>query len=459
MVWRGRRRWWHYVVGLTGLFAVYETLKQHFFPHITLWGSHVVTITVVGLLATGIGLCGDHLFQAQLVRAQQLQAQAEEANRSKSAFLSRMSHELRTPLTAILGFAEVLLADPGGPVEPRAQHILDAGQHLLGLINEVLDIGRIETGQMAVQPQAVSLVAMATECRDLLAPLAAEAEVSVAVCATSDPEAYVQADHKRLKQVLVNLVSNAIKYNRRGGPVRLWWTVRAEGRARLLVTDTGEGLSAEQTARLFQPFERLGGRGVEGTGLGLALSKGLVELMGGRLDVASSPGQGSTFSVELPQAAAPPRRVAAEAHAPEEEGHSGAERTALLIEDNHAIAALIASLLTQRAGVRLRTAHRGAVGLELARAQRPDLVLLDVHLPDMDGHEVVRQLQGCPETQDIPVVVVSADATAEQEERLLRAGAHAYLVKPLDVRALLRVVDSVVPGAGAKDDAGSGPGG
>src|SRR5919202_862478 len=458
MVWRGRRRWWHYVVALTGLFAVYETLKQHFFPHITLWGSHVVTITVVGLLATGIGLCGDRLFQAQLVRAQQLQAQAEEANRSKSAFLSRMSHELRTPLTAILGFAEVLLADPGGPVEPRAQHILEAGQHLLGLINEVLDIGRIETGQMAVQPQAVSLAAMAAECRDLLAPLAAEAGVSVAVCAASDVTAYVQADPQRLTQVLVNLVSNAIKYNRRDGTVRLWWAVNAEGRGRLLVTDTGEGLSPEQIARLFQPFERLGGRGVEGTGLGLVLSKGLVELMGGTLGVESTPGDGSTCWVELPRAAPPP----AVAEAPVEATRASpavAGHTALLIEDNPAIVALLESILAQRAGVRLRTAYRGAVGLELARAQRPDLILLDVHMPDMDGEAVVRPLQSNPETQGIPVVAVSADATAEQEERLLRAGAHAYLVKPLDVRALLRVVDSVVPDAGAKDDAGSGPGG
>ena len=457
MVWRGRR-WWHYVVALTGLFAVYETLKQHFFPHITLWGSHVVSIAVVGLLATGIGLCGDRLFQAQLVRAQQLQAQAEEANRSKSAFLSRMSHELRTPLTAILGFAEVLLADPGGPVEPRAQHILDAGQHLLGLINEVLDISRIETGQMAVQPQAVSLAAMAAECRDLLAPLAAEAGVSVAVCAASDVTAYVQADPQRLKQVLVNLVSNAIKYNRRDGTVRLWWAVNAEGRGRLLVTDTGEGLSPEQIARLFQPFERLGGRGVEGTGLGLVLSKCLVELMGGTLGVESTPGDGSTFWVELPRAAPPP----AVAEAPVEATRASpavAGHTALLIEDNPAIVALLESILAQRRGVRLRTAYRGAVGLELARAQRPDLILLDVHLPDMDGDAVVRQLQSNPETQGIPVVAVSADATAEQEERLRRAGAHAYLVKPLDVRALLRVVDSVVPGAGAKDDAGSGPGG
>ena len=294
MIWRRRRRWWHYVVGLTGLFALCEALKQVFFPHITLWASHALSIAVVALLATGIALCGDRLFQAQLVRAQQLQAQAEEANRSKSAFLSRMSHELRTPLTAILGFAEVLLTDPGGPVEPRAQHIYDAGQHLLGLINEVLDISRIETGQMALQPQAVSLAALAAECRDLFAPLAAEADVSVAVCATSDVGAYVQADPQRLKQVLVNLVSNAIKYNRRDGTVRLWWAVNAEGRGRLLVTDTGEGLSPEQIARLFQPFERLGGRGVEGTGLGLVLSKGLVELMGGTLGVESTPGDGST---------------------------------------------------------------------------------------------------------------------------------------------------------------------
>ena len=444
MVWRWRRRWWHYVVGLTGLFALCEALQQVFFPHITLWESHALSIAIVALLATGIALCGDRLFQAQLVRAQQLQAQAEEANRSKSAFLSRMSHELRTPLTAILGFAEVLLADPDGPVEPRALHIQEAGQHLLGLINELLDISRIETGQMALEPQAVSLAALAAECRDLLAPLAEEAGVSVAVCAASDVGAYVQADHKRLKQVLVNLVSNAIKYNHPGGTVRLWWDVSTQGRGRLLVTDTGDGLTPEQTARLFQPFERVGTRGVEGTGLGLAVSKGLVEVMGGTLGVESTPGDGSTFWVELPRAAAPQPARAVPALAPPEVERARAGRSVLLIEDNHAIVALLESVLGQRRGMRLHTAYRGAAGLELARVHGPDLILLDVHLPDMDGHEVLRQLRGCPQTRSTPVVAVSADGTAAQEDRMLRAGAHAYLVKPLGLHELLDVVDSVL---------------
>jgi CheY-like chemotaxis protein len=259
--------------------------------------------------------------------------------------------------------------------------------------------------------------------------------------------AHVQADHHRLKQVLVNLLSNAIKYNRRGGMVTISCVDRPQNRLRLEVTDTGAGILAEKLARLFTPFERLDAEqsGVEGTGLGLALSKGLVELMGGTLGVESAVGVGSTFWIELPRAAAPHLLQAPEAGEEAESCASGGlTQTLVLIEDNQANVALMESILAQRPDVTLLTAMQGRLGIELARRHHPNLILLDVHLPDMRGDEVLRRLNDDPATREIPVVVVSADATREQEERLLATGARAYLIKPLDVRYFLHVVDAVL---------------
>jgi CheY-like chemotaxis protein/anti-sigma regulatory factor (Ser/Thr protein kinase) len=260
-------------------------------------------------------------------------------------------------------------------------------------------------------------------------------------------QTHVRADPQRLKQVLVNLLSNAIKYNRRGGTVTLACLDRPQNRLRLAVTDTGAGIPAEKIARLFTPFERLDAEqsGVEGTGLGLALSKGLVELMGGTLGVESAVGVGSTFWIELPRAAAPHLLQAPEAGEQAAPWASaGLTQTVLLIEDNQANVALMASILAQRPGVTLLTAMQGRLGVDLARRHHPDLILLDLHLPDMRGDEVLRGLKDDPATREIPVVVVSADATRDQEERLLAAGARAYLTKPLDVRSFLHVVDAVL---------------
>src|SRR5918911_3765835 len=448
MVWLYVKNSLPYIVAVTVGFTIYESLKQVILPGISIWQSHIISIMVVALLTTVFSIWFQGLFQAQLERATHLKEEAQQANRAKSAFLSRMSHELRTPLTAILGFSELLELAPLSPKEQRGVgHIKDAGYHLLDLINEVLDISRIEAGRVTLSLEAVSVQAVAAECLDLLAPLAAHSAVALRLDPTLSGQAHVQADQQRLKQVLINLLSNAIKYNRRGGTVTLACVDRPQNRLRLAVTDTGAGIPAEKIARLFTPFERLDAeqRGVEGTGLGLALSRGLVELMGGTLGVESAVGGGSTFWVELPRAAAPQllqAPQAAEEAAPW--ASAGHAQTLLLIEDNQANVALMQAILAQRPDVTLLTALRGHPGLDLARRHRPHLILLDVHLPDMRGDEVLRRLKDDPATREIPVVVVSADDTREQEERLLATGACAYLTKPLDVRHFLHVVDAVL---------------
>src|ERR687884_2073921 len=296
MVWLYVKNSLPYIVAVTVGFTIYESLKQIFLPGISKWESHIMSIMVVALLTTVFSIWFQRLFQAQLERATQLKEEAEHANRAKSEFLSRMSHELRTPLTAILGFSELLELAPLGPKELHCvAHIKDAGHDLLDLINEVLDISRIEAGHVTLTLDAVSVQAVAAECVDLLAPLAARSAVALRLDPALSGQAHVRADPQRLKQVLVNLLSNAIKYNRRGGTVTLSCVDRPQNRLRLAVMDTGAGIQAEKIARLFTPFERLDAEqsGVEGTGLGLALPKGLGELMGGTLGVQSVLGVGS----------------------------------------------------------------------------------------------------------------------------------------------------------------------
>src|SRR5918911_5347859 len=268
MVWLYVKRSLPYIVGVTVGFTIYEMLKQIFLPGISKWESHIMSITVVALLATVFSIWFQRLFHAQLERATHLKEEAEQANLAKSAFLSRMSHELRTPLTAILGFSELLELAPLGPKEQRGvAHIKDAGHHLLDLINEVLDISRIEAGHVTLTLEAVSVQAVAAECLDLLAPLAAGSAIALRLDPALSGQAHVQADAQRLKQVLVNLLSNAIKYNRSGGTVTLSCVDGPQNRLRLAVTDTGAGIPAQKIARLFVPFERLDAeqRGVEGT--------------------------------------------------------------------------------------------------------------------------------------------------------------------------------------------------
>jgi signal transduction histidine kinase/ActR/RegA family two-component response regulator len=388
---------------------------------------------------------------------------AEEASQAKSEFLSRMSHELRTPLNAILGFAQLLeLDDLTADQRESVDHILRAGRHLLDLVNEVLDLSRIEAGRLQLSPEPVLVGDVLREALDLVRPLAAERRVRLAVGADAGAAAprRVVADLQRLKQVLLNLLSNAIKYNREGGGVVLACEAAPDERLRLVVTDTGPGIPADRLARLFTPFERLGAEqsGVEGTGLGLALSQRLVAAMGGTLGVESRPGQGSSFWVELPPAGedeeeAPPADGGAPGAAPD--APAGPGRTVLYVEDNLSNLALVRRVLARRPRIALLTAMQGQLGLDLARSHRPALVLLDLHLPDVAGEDVLRALRAAPETRDVPVVVVSADATPRQVERLLAAGARSYLTKPLDVPRLLQVVDETLAGApGQPPDAG-----
>jgi PAS domain S-box-containing protein len=389
-------------------------------------------------------------FKAAEEAIRQARHEADRANRAKSEFLSRMSHELRTPLNSILGFGQLLEMDSLSPEQrDGVAQILKGGRHLLTLINEVLDIARIETGRLVISLEPVSVREVIQESLDLITPLAAEGGIRLKAGMVEIPDQFILADRQRIKQVLLNLLSNAVKYNYRGGMIGVACERAAEGRLRVGVSDTGPGIAPENIERLFTPFERLGAEdtGVEGTGLGLALSKGLVEAMGGMLDVESTGGQGSVFWVELALTENPVERlertgVALPARAQSDVSQKA--RIVLYIEDNLSNLKLIQRLLVHRPEVRLLPAMQGRLGLDLAREHHPHLILLDLHLPDIPGEEILRRLQGAPETRSIPVVVISADATHGQIERLLAAGARAYLTKPFDVKQFLGLIDEIL---------------
>ena len=376
---------------------------------------------------------------------------AERANLAKSDFLSRMSHELRTPLNAVLGFGQLLALDPLAPQQQKGvAHILKAGHHLLDLINEVLDIARIESGRLSLSPEPVRLREVVDEALDLVRTLAVEQHIGLndAALVSACGEQVVLADRQRLTQVLLNLLSNAIKYNRSDGTVTLRCETGAE-RVRLGVQDTGGGIAADKLGRVFEPFDRLGAETteIEGTGLGLALSKGLMQAMAGTLGVESTLGVGSTFWVDVPLAQHPlATHAAAEASDWQQlpEPTARGQRTILYVEDNLPNLELIEQLLARWSDVALLPAMLGQLGVELAVQHQPDLILLDVHLPDLSGHEVLQLLQEEPRTRDIPVVVVSADATETQIQRLLAAGARAYLTKPFEVRRLLALIGELL---------------
>jgi signal transduction histidine kinase len=379
---------------------------------------------------------------------QKLNKRLQAANQAKNEFLSRMSHELRTPLAAIMGFSELLgMADLDERKSDWAATILKAGRHLLQLVDEVLDISRIEAGEMSLSLEPVPISPLLDEALELIQPLAEGHRVKLHPPRIGEGGVYVRADNQRLKQVLINLLSNAVKYNRDGGDVEVSVEPAASDRIRIAVTDTGKGIDPDSIEKLFAPFERLdAGSEVEGTGLGLALSQRLVEAMGGTLTVTSTPGEGSTFTVEL--ARGEPAAVAAdtEEHALIGERTYDGERSLLYIEDTVANVRLVEEILSSRPSVRLLPAGMGSLGLELAMEHRPDLVLLDLHLPDIGGDEVLARLRADERTRDIPVVILSADATDRTPGPLLEAGAQAYLTKPIGVRELLEVVDAYVAG-------------
>jgi len=404
----------------------------------------------VGALVMSRDITDDLVFEAELLTAVGV---AERASSAKSEFLSRMSHELRTPLNAVLGFAQLLeMDDLSEQHEQAVGHILRGGKHLLNLIDEVLDIARIESGHLDLSVEPVLVLDVLGDAVDLARPLAEHRDICLSVDATSClPGTYALADRQRLLQVMLNLLSNATKYNNRTGQVDVSVARTDGGQARISVTDTGPGIRPEDIDRVFEPFDRLGAEhsGVEGTGVGLTLSKHLVERMGGEITVQSTVGVGSTFTVLLPLTDAPDDFDAVTPVRGETPTLRGALRI-LHVEDNLANLALVEQILARHHEVELIAASLGGLALELARRHRPDVILLDLHLPDMSGVDVLGRLRADPTTTEIPVVVVSADATAERMERLDAARVAAYLTKPIDVRELLRVIEAVAraPGSG-----------
>jgi protein-histidine pros-kinase len=400
--------------------------------------------TESGLLVTAAvrDVTERHKVRAETEEAKQA---AETANRAKSDFLSRMSHELRTPLNAILGFGQLLeMEHLTTRQEESLRQIMRAGRHLLALIDEVLDISRIESGRLSVSPEPVAIDEALSEAIQLVAPIAGEKGIVFEERQGCDGR-FVLADRQRLRQVLLNLLSNAVKYNRLGGSVVIDCALMPEHRIRVSISDNGPGIAAPLFERIFRPFDRLDVEEsqVEGTGLGLALSKGLIETMGGTMSVESVQGQGSTFSFELPAVEAPDSGLE-EALTGSAPSTSERHHTLLYIEDNLSNLRLIERVLELRPKVRMLSAMQGTLGLDLATQHMPDLILLDLHLPDIKGEEVLAHLRSDPATQEIPVVIITADATPGQVQRLIASGATAYLTKPLDVSEFLTLVDETL---------------
>jgi PAS domain S-box-containing protein len=379
--------------------------------------------------------------------------QAEQANRAKSEFLSQMSHELRTPLNAILGFAQILQEELSDEHREFTGHILKAGWHLLGLINEVLDLAKIEAGRLSVNIEDFDILGVVRETLSLAAPIASKYGVNVSNKAGSAPASTIRADSTRVKQMVLNLVSNAIKYNRPNGQVTLSIEYPSSKMLRLVVADTGIGMSEADLARLFQPFSRVGDKQneVEGTGIGLAFTQKLAGLMQGDIGVSSVEGVGSSFWLDLPLAEAAPSAGITEAKAESAESSlpAGKSYTVLYIEDDPMSTYLMRSVFKTLPGTTLLTAPSPQQGLELAQAHNPDLIISDINLPGMTGLELRQQLAAHPSTAQTPVFALSANAMPEDINQGLRAGFQRYLTKPLSIRELTAAMREVLGGGEA----------
>jgi signal transduction histidine kinase/AmiR/NasT family two-component response regulator len=375
-------------------------------------------------------------------------AVAERANLAKSDFLSSMSHELRTPLSAILGFAQLI--ESGSPLPTPSQkrsvdQILKAGWYLLELINEILDLALIESGKLPLSLEPISLTEVVRECHAMIEPQAQKRDIRMTFPEFKLPY-FVKADRTRVKQVLINLLSNAVKYNKVGGTVVVECVANTPERIRVCIRDTGQGLTPAEVAQLFQPFNRLGKEaGVEeGTGIGLMVSKRLIELMKGAIGVESTLGAGSVFWIELNLTAAPAAVVAAieltaVAQAPVHP--NGRVRTLLYVEDNPANLMLVEDLVARRSDIRLLSATDGNRGVEIARASLPDVILMDINLPGISGIKALETLRADPVTAHIPVIALSANAIPRDIARGLEAGFFRYLTKPIKVNEFMDTLD------------------
>ena len=424
--------------------------------------------TIIGYLLIGTDNTARKQVEAERARlAQVLQDKnaelesaklvAERASFAKSDFLSSMSHELRTPLNAILGFAQVMDSDvPPPTVSQKAsiEQILHAGWYLLDLINEILDLAVIESGKLMLSEEPVSLGDVMSECQSMIQPQADKRDIKLEFPVFETP-CFVLADRTRLKQVFINLLSNAIKYNRPGGTVTVSFITTADNQTRISVRDTGAGLSPEKLKQLFQPFNRLGQEcsSEEGTGIGLVMSKRLVELMHGLLGVESVVGEGSEFWFQL-HSSVEPRLHDDLPHIAVQTSVTvkprGPQRTLLYVEDNPANLKLVEQLILRRSDLRLLCAITGGLGVEIARGYRPDVILMDINLPGINGFQALKILQEDPVTAHIPVIAISANATPGDIRRGFEAGFFRYLTKPINVVAFMDALDLALEFAATK---------
>jgi signal transduction histidine kinase/CheY-like chemotaxis protein len=407
---------------------------------------------IIGYLLIGTDISVRKRVEAELNDAM---AAAEKANLAKSTFLAGMSHELRTPLNAILGFAQLL--ESGAPYPTPSQkrnidHILKAGWYLLELINEILDLALIESGKLTLSAEPVSLAEVMVECRALIESQAQTRRISMTF-PKFEIAYFVKADRTRMKQILINLLFNAIKYNRPGGAVAVEIEPVGNYAIRIGVRDTGAGLTPSQLAQLFQPFNRLGkeASAEEGTGIGLVMTKRLVEMMGGTIGVKSTVGTGSEFWIELGLTSAPQISIhELDQVEPLVEAPQGAPvRTILYVEDNPANLELVEQLVARRRDLRMLSASDGDVGLEYARAYLPELILMDINLPGISGIEAMKALRADPATARIPIIALSANAVPRDIEKAIEAGFSGYLTKPINVARFMAVLDDALAAAQA----------
>jgi PAS domain S-box-containing protein len=411
--------------------------------------------TLIGYLF--IGTDNTRRKQAELARQDQnaelesARAAADKANMAKSEFLSNMSHELRTPLNAVLGFAQLM--ESATPLPTPAQklsieQILKGGWYLLRLINEILDLALIESGKLAIEQEAMSLTDVLHDCKLMITPQADLREIRMHFPGF-ESHLYVNADRTRVKQVLINLLSNAIKYNKVGGSITVECEPIAANRVRISVSDTGAGLSPEQMEQLYQPFNRLGQEAgtAEGTGIGLVVTKQLVEKMGGTVGVESTVGVGSRFWIELEVSTAPAVQidiidgidVAAQMFRTEHTASS--RRTLLYVEDNPANLDLVTQLVSRRSDLKLLSAIDGHLGIQMARAYLPDVILMDINLPGISGHDALQILRSDPATAHIPVLALSANAIPRDIEHAMKSGFFQYLTKPIRINEFMESLE------------------